>query len=75
LIGTLPAQEAPHGRDQGHGQPRGEAQQPGADEELRSFEREYPTRLRSYLESHLRDLVSRGSAEPAAGRQNQHASA
>ncbi|RBY85590.1 DivIVA domain-containing protein [Blastococcus sp. TF02A-30] len=43
-------------------------------EELRTFEREYRTRLRSYLESHLRDLDSRGSAEPAqAGR--QHASA
>jgi DivIVA domain-containing protein len=45
-------------------------------DELRTFEREYRTRLRSYLESHLRDLDSRGSAEPAAaGRQNQHASA
>ena len=33
-------------------------------EELRTFEREYRTRLRSYLESHLRDLDSRGSAEP-----------
>jgi DivIVA domain-containing protein len=43
-------------------------------EELRTFEREYRTRLRSYLESHLRDLDSRGSAEPAAAnRQNQHA--
>src|SRR3954454_22495468 len=45
-------------------------------EELRTFEREYRTRLRSYLESHLRDLDSRGSAEPALGsRQNQHAPA
>jgi len=45
-------------------------------EELRTFEREYRTRLRSYLESHLRDLDSRGSAEPAsAARQNQHAPA
>ena len=45
-------------------------------EELRTYEREYRTRLRSYLESHLRDLDGRGSAEPApAGRQNQHASA
>jgi TolA-binding protein len=43
-------------------------------EELRTFEREYRTRLRSYLESHLRDLDSRGSAEPAS-RQNQHAPA
>ena len=45
-------------------------------EELRTFEREYRTRLRSYLESHLRDLDSRGSAEPASNtRQTQHASA
>ena len=45
-------------------------------EELRTFEREYRTRLRSYLESHLRDLDSRGSAEPAQNaRQNQHAPA
>jgi DivIVA domain-containing protein len=45
-------------------------------EELRTFEREYRTRLRSYLESHLRDLDSRGSAEPAStSRQNQHAPA
>jgi DivIVA domain-containing protein len=43
-------------------------------EELRTFEREYRTRLRSYLESHLRDLDSRGSAEPASNaRQTQHA--
>jgi DivIVA domain-containing protein len=45
-------------------------------EELRTFEREYRTRLRSYLESNLRDLDSRGTAEPATNaRQNQHASA
>jgi DivIVA domain-containing protein len=45
-------------------------------EELRTFEREYRTRLRSYLESHLRDLDSRGSAEPAsANRASQHAPA
>ena len=43
-------------------------------EELRTFEREYRTRLRSYLESHLRDLDSRGSAEPA-NNSRQHASA
>ena len=43
-------------------------------EELRTFEREYRTRFRSYLESHLRDLDSRGSAEPAStSRQAQHA--
>jgi DivIVA domain-containing protein len=34
-------------------------------EELRTFEREYRTRLKSYLESQLRDLVDRDSAEPA----------
>jgi hypothetical protein len=46
-------------------------------EELRTFEREYRTRFRSYLESHLRDLDSRGSAEPSssASRQTQHAPA
>ena len=45
-------------------------------EELRTFEREYRTRFRSYLESHLRDLDTRGSAEPSsASRQNQHAPA
>ncbi|RBY79210.1 cell division protein DivIVA [Blastococcus sp. TF02-09] len=45
-------------------------------DELRTFEREYRTRLRSYLESHLRDLDARGSAEPASNaRQNQHAPA
>ena len=43
-------------------------------EELRTFEREYRTRLRSYLESHLRDLDSRGSAEPS-NNSRQHASA
>jgi DivIVA domain-containing protein len=45
-------------------------------EELRTFEREYRTRFRSYLESHLRDLDARGSAEPSsASRQTQHATA
>lgn len=34
-------------------------------EGLRTFEREYRTRLKSYLESQLRDLDGRGSAEPA----------
>ena len=33
-------------------------------ETLRTFEREYRTRLKSYLESQLRDLGDRGSAEP-----------
>ena len=35
-------------------------------EELRTFEREYRTRLKSYLESQLRDLDASGKAEPAA---------
>ena len=34
-------------------------------EELRTFEREYRTRLKSYLESQLRDLDASGQAEPA----------
>jgi DivIVA domain-containing protein len=34
-------------------------------EELRTFEREYRTRLKSYLESQLRDLEASGKAEPA----------
>ncbi|HEY2296912.1 MAG TPA: DivIVA domain-containing protein [Jatrophihabitantaceae bacterium] len=34
-------------------------------EELRTFEREYRTRLKSYLESQLRDLDASGNAEPA----------
>jgi DivIVA domain-containing protein len=43
-------------------------------EELRTFEREYRTRFRSYLESQLRELDTRGSAEPAINaRQTQHA--
>jgi DivIVA domain-containing protein len=36
-------------------------------EELRLWEREYRTRLKSFLESQLRDLDARGSAEPATG--------
>jgi DivIVA domain-containing protein len=35
-------------------------------EQLRTFEREYRTRLKSYLESQLRDLDASGRAEPAA---------
>jgi DivIVA domain-containing protein len=35
-------------------------------EELRTFEREYRTRLKSYLESQLRDLDASSKAEPAA---------
>jgi hypothetical protein len=39
-------------------------------EELRTFEREYRTRLKSYLESQLRDLDASGKAEPVgAGSQ------
>jgi chaperonin cofactor prefoldin len=34
-------------------------------EELRTFEREYRTRLKSYLESQLRDLDASGRAEVA----------
>jgi DivIVA domain-containing protein len=34
-------------------------------EELRTFEREYRTRLKSYLESQLRDLDASGKADPA----------
>lgn len=42
-------------------------------EELRTFEREYRVRLKSYLETLLRDLDSRSSAEPAQGQQGQPA--
>ncbi len=35
-------------------------------ETLRTFEREYRTRLQTYLESQLRELQDRGSAAPAA---------
>jgi DivIVA domain-containing protein len=44
-------------------------------EELRTFEREYRTRLKSYLESQLRDLDASGRAEPAANTQNDYAKA
>jgi cell division septum initiation protein DivIVA len=40
-------------------------------DELRTFEREYRTRLKTYLESHLRELVDRGSAAPSDGRSSQ----
>jgi DivIVA domain-containing protein len=43
-------------------------------EQLRTFEREYRTRLKSYLESQLRDLDASGRSDPAAsGNQNEHA--
>ena len=35
-------------------------------DELRTFEREYRTRLKSYLESQLRDLDASGKSEPAS---------
>jgi len=41
-------------------------------EELRTFEREYRTRLKSYLESQLRDLDASGKADPA-GAKNDYA--
>lgn len=37
-------------------------------DELRTFEREYRTRLKTWLESQLRDLEGRGSAAPAESR-------
>jgi DivIVA domain-containing protein len=42
-------------------------------DELRTFEREYRTRLKTYLESQLRDLEGRGSAAPSDGRSSQQA--
>lgn len=39
-------------------------------DELRTFEREYRTRLKTYLESQLRDLEGRGSAAPSDGGRN-----
>jgi DivIVA domain-containing protein len=42
-------------------------------EELRTFEREYRTRLKSYLESQLRDLDASGRAEPAVAQEGQRA--
>ena len=38
-------------------------------EELRTFEREYRSRLKSYLESQLRDLDASGKSEPAAANE------
>ena len=37
-------------------------------DELRTFEREYRTRLKTYLESQLRDLEGRATAAPSDGR-------
>ncbi|MGH3569001.1 MAG: DivIVA-like cell division protein Wag31 [Pseudonocardia sp.] len=39
-------------------------------EELRTFEREYRTRLKTYLESQVRELEGRGSAAPSEARSN-----
>jgi DivIVA domain-containing protein len=39
-------------------------------DELRTFEREYRTRLKTYLESQLRDLAGRGSAAPSDNARN-----
>jgi DivIVA domain-containing protein len=40
-------------------------------EKLRSFEREYRTRLKSYLEGQLRDLESRASDAPSGSRSGE----
>jgi vacuolar-type H+-ATPase subunit H len=40
-------------------------------ETLRTFEREYRTRLKTFLESSLRDLNDRGSAAPSESRATQ----
>src|SRR5919198_3715118 len=40
-------------------------------DELRTFEREYRTRLKTYLESQLRELGDRGSAAPSETRGGQ----
>jgi DivIVA domain-containing protein len=40
-------------------------------DELRTFEREYRTRLKTFLESSLRDLEDRGSAVPSDSRSGQ----
>ena len=42
-------------------------------DELRAFERDYRNRMKSYLESQLRDLESRGAALPGGGRPAQPA--
>ena len=41
-------------------------------DELRTFEREYRTRLKTYLESQLRDLGERGSAAPSDSRSSSN---
>jgi DivIVA domain-containing protein len=41
-------------------------------DELRTFEREYRTRLKTYLESQLRDLGERGSAAPSESRSSSN---
>jgi DivIVA domain-containing protein len=44
-------------------------------EELRTFEREYRTRLKSYLESQLRDLDASGKTEPSNNAGGEYADA
>jgi DivIVA domain-containing protein len=41
-------------------------------DELRTFEREYRTRLKTYLETQLRDLGERGSAAPSDSRSSSN---
>lgn len=43
-------------------------------ETLRTFEREYRTRLQTYLESQLRELQDRGSADPTEGNSSSSGS-
>ena len=40
-------------------------------EELRTFEREYRTRLKTLLESQLEELQSRGSSAPRSPQNNK----
>ena len=42
----------------------------GRIEQLKTFEREYRVRLKSYLESQLEELEKRGSAVPVDGGQD-----
>ncbi len=42
-------------------------------EQLRTFEREYRTRLKTYLESQLEELGQRGSAAPVDSSANNEA--
>ena len=44
----------------------------GRIEQLKTFEREYRVRLKSYLESQLKELEQRGSAVPVDGGQDSY---